>query len=543
MKFYSPVLIVGISTSIFALEYSGSIYSRYGENLQPENEFTYTENFISLNIQGDSWDITSEFAYNKPPEYGLKFSGIRTLSFNLIQESWSLYSGHLTAVFGNGLAFNFFEDKSLDFDNRPFGLRVDFDLSEEIQITSLYGRRNEFTSYSPSADRTPDILTSYDAGGAQLSYFPEDQDWNSSGYFTLSKFRSPVRMESLNLETLSSTIVDTNEQEATIIGSGITFTYFSDNWEWNIEYGALKKWFDLPLVKQEFDGTVLKTVESTSNQTGTVLYSQWIGSLPDYSTLTIEYKLYQNGIESSDDKINFNRLASKSFPFNLGPTSLPQHVVGLLANLTHVVDYGDEVGFNIDYRKNLGESFLLTGIYSQASRTSISEQKNTQFMPKMDIEYFPFQEWYIELEYSGITFQNRAFAAFTDYSTDGISKEQYISFIPFYFSQQMGSYVFSGLFGTQNVSKSGKNYKNQQVILSVDWKQKLSFSLVADQTSDPSFEENARWVSGEISYKPSSALTLRTNYGTEKGGVRCTGGVCRYISPFDGMRLMLEVRL
>jgi len=67
--------------------------------------------------------------------------------------------------------------------------------------------------------------------------------------------------------------------------------------------------------------------------------------------------------------------------------------------------------------------------------------------------------------------------------------------------------------------------------------------LVADQTSDPSFEENARWVSGEISYKPSSALTLRTNYGTEKGGVRCTGGVCRYISPFDGMRLMLEVRL
>ena len=535
-------LFIWVTTGI-ALDFNGSLYSRYGDNVQAENEFIYSENFLSLNIQGDSWDIISEFSYNKPPEYGLKFSGLRTLSLNIIQDSWSFYTGHLTAVFGNGLAFNFFEDKALDFDNRPFGLRVDFDLNEELQITSLYGKRAEFTSYSPSADRTPDIFTNYDIGGVQLNYFPGLEDWNSSGYFTVSKFRSPIKIESLNLENLSSTSLDSYEQEATVIGTGLLFTYFSENWEWNIEYGAINKWYDMPLVKQSFDGTNLKTLESISSQSGTVLYSQWIGSLPDHSTLSIEYKLYQSGIESVENKINLNRLASKSLPYNLGPTSLRQHDVGLLANLTHVVDYGDEVGYYLDYRKNLGESFLFTGIFSQTSRTSIDGLKNNQILPKMDLVYYPFQELYIELEYSGMTFQNRTIAAFTDFSLDGLSKERYFTFIPAYFSKKIQTYVFSGLLGGQGVSKNGLVYNNQQIIFSVDWKRMLSFSLVTDKTSDPSYDENATWVSGELSYKPSSLLTFRTSYGTEKGGVRCTGGVCRYISPFDGLRFTLEVRL
>ena len=49
----------------------------------------------------------SEYAH----ELGLEFSGVRTLSLNVIRDIWSLDAGHLTAVFGNGLAFNFFEDR------------------------------------------------------------------------------------------------------------------------------------------------------------------------------------------------------------------------------------------------------------------------------------------------------------------------------------------------------------------------------------------------------------------------------------------------
>ena len=113
---------------------NGGIYSRYGESIQSEDQYTYLENYLSVNFQGSSWHLNSEFAYNEPPEYGVKFSGVRTLSLNVIRDSWSLDAGHLTAVFGNGLAFNFFEDKSLDFDNRPFGLRLDIELNDQFQL-------------------------------------------------------------------------------------------------------------------------------------------------------------------------------------------------------------------------------------------------------------------------------------------------------------------------------------------------------------------------------------------------------------------------
>ena len=91
---------------------------------------------------------------------------------NVIRDSWSLDAGHLTAVFGNGLAFNFFEDKSLDFDNRPFGLQLDFEINDQIQLMTLLGTRDEFTSYSPIANRTPDLFTNFDVGGIQINYFP-----------------------------------------------------------------------------------------------------------------------------------------------------------------------------------------------------------------------------------------------------------------------------------------------------------------------------------------------------------------------------------
>ena len=78
----------------------------------------------------------------------------------------------MTAVFGNGLAFNFFEDKSLDFDNRPFGLRIDVELNDQFQLMSLIGTRSEFSSYSGATLKDPDLFANYDVGGIQLNYFP-----------------------------------------------------------------------------------------------------------------------------------------------------------------------------------------------------------------------------------------------------------------------------------------------------------------------------------------------------------------------------------
>ena len=533
---------------LLALDVNGGVYSRYGKSNQVENEFTYLENYLFLNFQGASWNLNSEIAYNKPPEYGVRFTGIRTLSLNIIRDLWSLDAGHLTAIFGNGLAFNFFEDKALAFDNRPFGLRFDVELSEQFQLMTLAGTRSKFSSFSPSTIRTPDLFSNYDVGGVQLNYFPDNGSWNGAGYVTGSKFRSLVRIDRLDTETLSI-IPEFPEQEAFILNSGITYTLYRENWEWTMEYGNLKKWFDIPLVNQEFDETLFQTVHAISKETGNVFYSQFVGTLPGYSTLTIEYKLYRYGESQTVKKISGEsmedkyRMGAKSMPFNLGPTTLRQHDIGLLANLTHIVDYGDEAGFYADYRKNIGESYLFTGIYAQTSRTSRESKKISSYFPSMNIENFPFQELYFELEYMGYVLQNRTIGAITEFSPEGVTKERYITFIPTYFSRSIGSLVLGGSIGIQKASKGGIEYFNNQYIISVDWKGKYSFALITDITSGFAINGETQWVTGEIVYKPSSILTIRSSYGTEKGGIRCTGGVCRTISPFDGVRMMLEVRL
>jgi hypothetical protein len=45
------------------------------------------------------------------------------------------------------------------------------------------------------------------------------------------------------------------------------------------------------------------------------------------------------------------------------------------------------------------------------------------------------------------------------------------------------------------------------------------------------------WYQGEVTYKFSSANSITVSYGSERGGLKCSSGICRYVSPFHGFRL------
>jgi len=75
----------------------------------------------------------------------------------------------------------------------------------------------------------------------------------------------------------------------------------------------------------------------------------------------------------------------------------------------------------------------------------------------------------------------------------------------------------------------------------------VSVAAIWDYTNDPTQVDEAgqpleNWLSGEVSLRPTRDIQIRASYGAEKGGVRCTGGVCRVVNPFEGTRVTLEVR-
>jgi hypothetical protein len=59
-----------------------------------------------------------------------------------------------------------------------------------------------------------------------------------------------------------------------------------------------------------------------------------------------------------------------------------------------------------------------------------------------------------------------------------------------------------------------------------------------NDSEDPSGKKF--WALGELAYKLSGANTITASYGSERGGLRCTSGICRYVRPFEGFRLSIS---
>ena len=90
--------------------------------------------------------------------------------------------------------------------------------------------------------------------------------------------------------------------------------------------------------------------------------------------------------------------------------------------------------------------------------------------------------------------------------------------------------------------------KNQFISLSIYYNQKWSLSLSSEATnSDESkfnnttienFDYSNSWNSVGLSYRFDSDDILQLFYGSMRGGLDCTNGVCRYIQAFeDGVRI------
>ena len=62
-------------------------------------------------------------------------------------------------------------------------------------------------------------------------------------------------------------------------------------------------------------------------------------------------------------------------------------------------------------------------------------------------------------------------------------------------------------------------------------------------TQDPSPHTDKLFLAAVVSYHVTSSLTVSATAGSQRGGVRCVGGVCRELPPFAGAKAELSLRL
>jgi hypothetical protein len=74
----------------------------------------------------------------------------------------------------------------------------------------------------------------------------------------------------------------------------------------------------------------------------------------------------------------------------------------------------------------------------------------------------------------------------------------------------------------------------------------ITFGIVSDweiaYENGPYHVEN-NWFTGFASARIGDSHTILVSYGSERGGLNCTGGICRLVPPFQGLRVTLTSQI
>lgn len=77
--------------------------------------------------------------------------------------------------------------------------------------------------------------------------------------------------------------------------------------------------------------------------------------------------------------------------------------------------------------------------------------------------------------------------------------------------------------------------------LSFSWSGLFIASLKHENTNqEPAGDERDSWTWGEFLYKLTNEHEISVGYGQLRGGKTCSGGVCRYELPFEGLRIRIS---
>jgi hypothetical protein len=281
-----------------------------------------------------------------------------------------------------------------------------------------------------------------------------------------------------------------------------------------------------------------------------------------YSTgglgMTIDYKNYRFDLTAPNYR-NTDR-ATKMLPFQNPPTAVKEHYFVLITRNPHIVNFNDEVGGQIDLfwvandklRFNLNSSvssnhyeYTKTGpdVYQRVER-------NFSLIPSLDESFNPWWEVYLETEWNisekfftkiAVSRQNSVI-----YNIDipSSTEKLIVTTVPVEFRYYISKEYTLKIDAEQQWQKNNIRPLDQQTFMN----QLFSFNLTksphigltfnmefTNDNEEPTGKKS--WFSGEISYKLNPSNSVAVSYGSERGGLRCTNGVCRFVNPFEGLRL------
>lgn len=513
------------STSISNQLKAGNGYEYFGES-QTKQKKNYYENFSDVRVFLPKLTIGFRLEYSNPPEYGLNFIGIRKKFIEFGSSGLNIRAGDFYTLFSKGLSLNLFENRNLAFDNGLEGLKATYE--NDFMKAQIVGGDLNFLEPLSLYLGNPRI-ENYKVRALSLEISPI-KNFSFGGNIVYSEGKLPSVISGIDT-------IETNIPE-------IYFKAKVQNLDVFVSYATKK--------------TSLAGKDSSN---GSGFYSAVTYSGEGFG-ITFEYKDYRFDIV---DPIRRNDIfrPTRALPFQNPPIVHKEHIFTLTQRLPHIVDFNDEVGFQLDAFYSLSEQLTLNTNFAIASRHYDYELNQSTFqfdrkkvgsdlLPSLNKLRSPFWEVYFDIEYFfpdeiesylRIGFNRRSEIKNEQMNFFNPIQPIRITTIPVEIQK-----VWSEIISSKFISESQWIYEypqtekffNQLFGVSITFKSKLSFGLRYELTTNK-FETGGRknWLVFEGGYRFGTNHTLILNYGRERGGTVCSNGICRQVLPFDGFRILL----
>lgn len=541
MRHSSRLLLVGLliaaaSTATAQVQYSVGNYTRYGNGTQivgGESQFKeYFENQTNVRLFWNDFTVGFQYLYDDPPEFGPNWQGIRKRYVEYARDGIELRAGDFFTLYGKGLAMNLFENRGINYDTGLDGLR------------GIY--RNEYVTGIAAAGtmRFYDLVNSsrietYSVKSAHAELTP--RDWVRVGGSIVSA--TGELPSAFGIDHVKADI-----REGMITLKGFGFEAFASY--------AHK---DSRAARPQAGGGLAMLERDGYGMYGSLAYTSDIGL-----GVTFEYKDYRFDPVDPLERADENR-PTRMLPMQNPPIVHKEHSFYLLSrNPPHVIDFNDEKGMQLDVFYSVTPEITINLNGSVASRQRVYVQKadgsftstasDMSTLLSIDEKYSPFHELYADVEwyFDGQSYLRAAF--------NYLGKSQYDEFVKK--AKQISTMTLPIIVEymlNEELSVTGQieyqRYHDSSVPTNPDF-DNLYFALTLSQsptiagtvrmeaTSDKTDASGKQfWIAGEVAYRIKNTHTLTLSYGTERGGLVCSSGICRVVLPFDGVRASLLTQL
>lgn len=394
-------------------QFSVGISSSYGDGQTPIQQFgrseyypyLYREHFVDVTGWRGDWTGWMSLEFSSPPRIGPSFAGLRKLRLSWESGNYGVQVGDLYGQIGRGLGLNMWENQAIDWDSSLRGVWLKAVPRDNFQVDLIAGKAaggrhlGAGQGIDPRRRDLAEDETVAALAGTASELLP---GMNLQAYLILM---SGVRewfsaRESDDLETVN----------VSSIKPGVVASISRSNFD--LIFEATARSHSMTGVDSLYSTTAFQWLRYNSDRSGRGLYLS-ASYFPGPWGVTVELKDYLYDSSSPDKRLHLPfRLGRSSLVYS-PPSGFREHSSTLLSRTPHVMDFDDELGFQIEFNSQINDDLFVLINYARSGRHTsfikvMDEAYNASwkqtdpaqlFIPATKNSFYPFHEGYAELNY------------------------------------------------------------------------------------------------------------------------------------------------